>query len=392
MLLTQKTKSRGGKLNVAFVSTYLPTQCGIAKFTHSLRSSLLDIEDSINTYIVRITVPGDKKIKGKNVYQINKRSRKSYLEAAEFINKSDIHVVNIQHEFGIFGGTWGKYVLDFMKRVKKPIVTVLHTLEPNQTGERAKVFKEICRLSKRVIVLMPLSSKIMERKYQIDDSKKVVFIPHGVPKVDEMSKEYAKKRLGLIGKYVMVSFGLISSGKGFQYAIDAVPDIIKRHENFVYVIIGQTHPNVKKVEGDAYLNMLKERVRKLGLQNHVSFIEKFFPSEQELSQHILAGDIFVAPYLAKNQISSGTLVYAMAHKMCIITTAFIHAKHEINGKIGFLVKHKNSKMIAKVVNSLLDNPSKMKAMQENAYERVKDRQWPNIAAKYLELFRNVLSD
>lgn len=392
MLLTQKTKSRGGKLNVAFVSTYLPTQCGIAKFTHSLRSSLLDIEDSINTYIVRITVPEDKKIKGKNVYQIKKRSRKSYLEAAEFINKSDIHVVNIQHEYGIFGGNWGSYILGFMKNVKKPIVTVLHTLEPNLTGERAEVFKQVCRLSKKVIVMVPLTPRILEQKYDVQDSDKVVLIPHGVPQIDGMSKENAKKKLGLSGRYVMVSFGLISPGKGFEYAIDALPDIIKRHDNFVYIIIGQTHPNVKKVQGDAYLDMLKERVRKLGLQNHVRFIEKFFQSEQELSQHILAGDIFVAPYLAKNQISSGTLVYAMAHKMCIITTAFIHAKHEINGKIGFLVKHKNSKMIAKVVNSLLDNPSKMKAMQENAYERVKDRQWPNIAAKYLELFRNVLSD
>lgn len=346
----------------------------------------------VNLQIMRMVVPDDKPLKDSRIHPIKKNERESYLEAAEFINNSNIEVVNLQHEFGIFGGTWGSYVLDFMVNVRKPIVTVLHSLVPNQSGERLEVFKKICELSEKVIVMVPLRSKMMEEKYDLEYSDKVIYIPHGVPNIEGMSKEYSKKRLGLIGRYVMLSFGLISSGKGFEYAIDAVPDIIKHHHNFVYVIIGRTHPKVKKVEGDAYLNKLKERVRKLGLQNHVRFIGKFFQSEQELSRCILVGDIFVAPYLAKNQISSGTLVYAKAHKMCIITTSFTHAKHEISERHGYLVKHKNSKMIVKAVNSLLDNPSRMKAMQENAYRSVKVKQWPKVAARYLELFREVISE
>lgn len=379
------TKSKA-KLNIAMVSTYLPTQCGIAKFTYSLENSLLRLNKSVNVHIIRMVIPSDKRV-NKKVYPIKKQEREDYLEAAEFINNSNIDVVNLQHEFGIFGGNWGRYILDFMVNVNKPIVTVLHTLEPNQSGERLEVFRKICKLSEKVIVMVPLSSRVMEEKYGIEESDKFIYIPHGVPSIEGASKEKAKKRLNLQGKHVMISFGLISSGKGFEYAIDALPSIVKKHKNFIYLIIGQTHPNVKKVEGDKYLNMLKSRVQKLGLKKHVRFIEKFFLSEEEFSRVLVAGDIFMAPYLAKHQISSGALVYAMAHKMCIVTTPFTHAKHEITKDIGYLVKHQNSRMIAETVNQILDNPERMERMQENAYKRVRERQWPNIAKIYLQIFR-----
>lgn len=379
------TKSKA-KLNIAMVSTYLPTQCGIAKFTYSLENSLLRLNKSVNVHIIRMVIPSDKRV-NKKVYPIKKQEREDYLEAAEFINNSNIDVVNLQHEFGIFGGNWGRYILDFMVNVNKPIVTVLHTLEPNQSGERLEVFRKICKLSEKVIVMVPLSSRVMEEKYGIEESDKFIYIPHGVPSIEGTSKEKAKKRLNLQGKHVMISFGLISSGKGFEYAIDALPSIVKKHKNFIYLIIGQTHPNVKKVEGDKYLNMLKSRVQKLGLKKHVRFIEKFFLSEEEFSRVLVAGDIFMAPYLAKHKISSGALVYAMAHKMCIVTTPFTHAKHEITKDIGYLVKHQNSRMIAEAVNQILDNPERMERMQENAYKRVRERQWPNIAKIYLQIFR-----
>ncbi len=385
--ITRNNKTKG--LNIAIVSTYLPTQCGIAKFTYSLQNSLLGLKDSIHVDIMRMIIPDDIHVKNTRIHPIKKNERESYIEAAEFINSSTIDVAVVQHEFGIFGGSWGRYILDFMVNVKKPIVTVLHTLEPNQSGERVEVFRKLCKLSEKVIVMVPLSSKVMEQKYDLGDNDKVIYIPHGIPSIAGMSKDDAKKRLGLQGKHAMISFGLISSGKGFEYAINAMSDVVTKHRNFVYLIIGQTHPNVKKIEGDRYLNMLKKKVRELGLQKHIRFIEKFFLSEEEFSRYLVAGDIFIAPYLAKNQISSGALVYAMAHKMCVVTTPFTHAKHEITGKIGYLVKHQNSKMIGKAVNELLDNPARMKKMQEYAYRRIKERQWPNIAKRYLQIFRNV---
>lgn len=386
---TIKSKSKNKPLNVAIVSTYLPTLCGIAKFTHSMETSLLHQKDRVNVHIMRMVIPDDVPVKNSRIHPIKKNKRESYLKAAEFINNSNIDVVVVQHEFGIFGGSWGRYILDFMVNVRRPIVTVLHTLEPNQTGERAEVFRKICKLSDKVIIMVPLSSKVMEQKYDLDYSDKMIYIPHGVPSIEGTSKDHAKKRLKLQGKNVMISFGLIRSGKGFEYAIDALSNIVKKHTDFTYLIIGQTHPNVKKVEGDKYLNMLKERVHELGLEKHVRFIEKFFLSEEEFSRYLVAGDIFIAPYLAKNQISSGTLVYAMAHRMCVVTTPFTHAKHEITGKIGYLVKHQNSTMIGNAVNELLDNPAKMKRMQEYAYRRVKERQWPNISKRYLNIFREV---
>jgi glycosyltransferase involved in cell wall biosynthesis len=231
--------------------------------------------------------------------------------------------------------------------------------------------------------------KVMEQKYDLVHNDKVICIHHGVPSIEGMSKDRAKKRLKLQGKHVMISFGLISSGKGFEYAIDALSNVMKKHTDFTYLIIGQTHLNVKRVEGDKYLNMLKERVHELGLEKHIRFIEKFFLSEEEFSRYLVAGDIFVAPYLARNQISSGALVYAMAHRMCVITVLFTHAKHEITKRIGYLVKHQNSKMIAEAINELLDNPARMKRMQEYAYRRVKERRWPNISKRYLNIFREV---
>lgn len=382
-----KQLRKSKKLNIAIVSTYLPTQCGIAKFSYSLQNSLLQSK-SANISVLRMVIPTDRppKSDGIDVHPIKKQERDSYLEAAEYINSSNVDVVNVQHEFGIFGGSWGRYILDFMVNVRKPIVTVLHTLEPDQSGERAEVFKKICRLSEKVIVMVPLTSKMLQR-YDLEDTDKVTYIPHGVPSIEGMAKEMGKRRLKLEGKTVMVSFGLIGSGKGFEYSIDAIPDIVKKHKDVVYLIIGQTHPNVRKVEGDRYLNTLKQKVKNLGIQKHVRFVEKFFLSEEEFSKVLVAGDIFVAPYLGKHQISSGALVYAMAHKMCIITTPFTHAKHEIDSGVGYLVKHQNSKMIADAVNELLDDPKRMKRMQENAYRRIKERQWPNIARKYLRIFR-----
>ncbi len=382
-------KKKTKKLNIAIVSTYLPTHCGIAKFTQNLQNSLLGLKDSINIEIMRTVIPEDKYVKSPNIHPIKKLERESYREAAEFINDSNIDVVNLQHEFGIFGGRGGRYVLDFMVNVKKPIVTVLHTLEPNWSGTRAEVFKKICKLSEKLIVMVPLSSKLMQQSYHLDDSNKVIYIPHGVPSIEGLSKDDAKKRLSLEGKHLMTSFGLLGPGKGLEYAIDAMPDVVKRQKDFTYLIIGQTHPEVKKVKGDKYLNMLKRKVHELGLKKYVIFIEKFFLSEEEFSRYLLAGDIFIAPYLDRNQISSGALVYAMAHKMCIVTTPFTHARHEITEKIGYIVKHKNSRMIADAVNALLVNPVMMKKMQEFAYRRVKERQWSHIAKKYLQTFRQV---
>ena len=385
-------KKRAKKLNITIVSTYLPTQCGIAKFTHSLQNSLLGSKESVSIKIMRMVIPGDKRLEANNIHPITKYKRESYLEASDFINNSNIDLVNLQHEYGIFGGSWGRYILDFMVNVKKPIVTVLHTLEPNQSGEKAEVFKKICKLSEKVIVMVPLSIKVMEQRYDLDYKDKVVYIPHGVPSIEGVSKDDAKGRLGMQGKYIMISFGLINPGKGFEYAIDAIPDIAKAQKDFAYLIIGTTHPKVKKTQGDKYLNMLKQKVDDLGIKNHVRFIEKFFLSEEEFSRYLFAGDIFIAPYLAKNQISSGALVYAMSHKMCVITTPFTHAKHEITKNIGYIVKHENSGMIAKAARELLENPTKMKRMQGYAYRQVKGRQWPRIGQRYLQVFRKVVDN
>ncbi|RMF30987.1 MAG: glycosyltransferase [Candidatus Nitrosothermus koennekii] len=225
-----------------------------------------------------------------------------------------------------------------------------------------------------------------------EELKKYVHIPHGVPVVDISKKDEIKRRLGLDGKYVLLSFGLFKTDKGLEYAIEALPIIINRFDNVVYLIIGKDHPEFVKREGYSYLQTIKDKVKELGLERYVVFIERFFNDEQELSNYLLAGDILLTPYLGLNRVSSGVIVYGMAHGMCIITTPFMHARRDITNDMGRIVRDKDSKGIAEAVIDIIKDKDHLKYMQKMAYEHVKDRQWPKIANRYLQVFKEAINN
>jgi glycosyltransferase involved in cell wall biosynthesis len=370
-------------LKIGFISTYLPTNCGIAKFTNSLEESLKLF--NIKTYKIRMLVPEDAP-RDDIFININKYEKEDYIKAARLINESDLDLVCLQHEYGIFGGEWGDYILTFIEHLNKPLVTVLHTLEYEYPEYARMIIKEIWYRSKKVILTLADMDEILKDKFGIDDYQlqKYIHIPHGVPVVDITKKREAKKRLNLDG-YVLISFGLLKPDKGLEYAIEALPNI--KHD-VVYLIIGRDHPEFVKKSGYSYIQLLKDKVKELSLKN-VIFIERFFADEQELSSHLLAGDILLTPYLGLNRVSSGVIVYGMAHGMCIITTPFMHAKKDISNDIGRVVREKDSESIADAVNSLLAGD--ILYMQKRAYEHVKDRQWPRIAEYYLQVFKRINS-
>ena len=370
------------KLKLGFVSTYLPTNCGIAKFTNSLEESLKLF--NVRIYKIRMLVEDD--IPRNDVFiNINKYEKEDYIRAANVVNKSDLDLICLQHEYGIFGGEFGDYIIEFIKHLKKPLVTVFHTLEYEYPEYARMLIKEIWYRSDKVILTLPDMHEILKDKFGIDEHQlaKYVHIPHGVPVVDITKKPEAKKRLNL-DKHILVSFGLLKPDKGLEYAIEALTYL---KNDLIYLIIGKDHPESIKKYGYSYLQSLKDKVKELSLEKQVRFIERFFADEQELSNYLLAGDILLTPYLGLNRVSSGVIVYGMAHGMCIVTTPFIHAKKDITNDIGRIVREKDSKSIADAISSLLR--SDITHMQRRAYEHVKDRQWPRIAERYLQLFKRI---
>ncbi len=377
-------------MNIAFVSTYLPTNCGIAKFTNSLIDAIRFNDPSINAKIVRLIVQDDV-IRDDVFINIRKYEEQDYIRAAEAINNSDVDLVNLQHEYGIFGGEWGDYILRFLEHVDKPVVSVLHTLEPEYPEYAREIIRRIWDRSSKVILTLPNMHSILKERFKIDADKlyKYIYIPHGVPSVDINAKDIAKKNLMLDDKIVLVSFGLLKPEKGFEYVIDALKMVDR--DDIIYLIIGKDHPEYVRKSKGSYIKMLKDKVKELRLDDKVRFVEKFFDDEQELSNYLLAGDILLTPYLKVNQVSSGVIVYGMAHGMCIITTPFTHARNDIKDDVGRIVRHRDSKDIANAIIDLIKDRDKLRIMQRKAYEHVKDRQWHKVARLYIDVFKSVIN-
>jgi glycosyltransferase involved in cell wall biosynthesis len=381
-------------LDVTFISTYHPTICGIATFTENLRNSLAGIDSSVRANVVAVDSER-KNILTPNlpevVLRIAKDERSAYTSLAKSINVSNTDIVCIQHEFGIFGGLGGRYLLDLMELCERPIVTILHTLNHNLKPYQKIILRRIVKKSDAVVTLLPTYTKDLEEIYGTSNDHHIEEIPHGIPAVQNIDKMAAKAKIGLSGKMVMASFGLINPNKGLEYAIEALPKIIEHHPTNIYLIIGQTHPNIIRKYGEVYRERLEGLAYDLGIEDNVKFINRFLP-EDDLSLHLAASDIYVAPYLNRNQTSSGCLVYALAHGMAVISTPYPHSEYELDRSTGILISPHNSGEIAEAGNLLLDKPTSLFGIQKKTIELMKTRQWPNVAMQYTDLFKNVLDD
>jgi glycosyltransferase involved in cell wall biosynthesis len=384
-------------LRAAYLSSYSPRQCGIATFTEDLTKSIDELHKMKPSAIIGINDPGSSYNYGKEVvWQVDEDDPESYQKAANFINDSDFDLVNVQHEFGLFGGPWGDNLLTFLKKLNKPIVTTMHTTlhrtakilqSPENASAHNRVVEGIAKTSSAIVVMTNTAAGILQEDYRVKKDK-IRIIPHGAPSFPTGPSEPVKSALGLEGRTVLSTFGLLSQDKGIQHAINALPAIVKEHPDILYLIIGVTHPQVRMHEGEKYRKRLVQLVNKLGLRDNVRFHNRFL-SKDELIQYLHATDVYICPYINKNQLSSGTVTYAMVAGKPIISTPFYYAEELLAEGRGILCKFKNSKSITNGLRELLDNPEKKARIEKLAFEYGQNMTWPRVASKYVSLFREL---
>jgi glycosyltransferase involved in cell wall biosynthesis len=375
---------------VCFVSTFYPRKCGIAVFTKDLVDHLDILGEFAPSKVIAVNKREPFDFYEQNVkWQVRQNEEIDYVRIANQVNSSNFDVINIQHEFGIFGGEWGNYLLSFLERVKKPVVTTLHTVQPDFEPEALRALKEIVFRSKAIVVNGTSAAKILSQ-YGLP-TEKIWVIQHGCPYVPFTFSDDVKPSLNLKGRIVLCTFGLISRGKGIEYSIQALPSIIAKHPEVLYLIIGETHPEVKLSEDENYRKGLTALVEDLGLQDHIKFQNRFL-SKSELIKYLQATDVYITPYLGKNQISSGTLVYALGIGRAVVSTPYLHAQEVLADGRGLFCDFKNPSSIADAVNKLLDNNNLKRKIEQKAYEYSRSFTWFEVAKKYAEVFKQVIGD
>ncbi|MCW3996855.1 MAG: glycosyltransferase family 4 protein [Candidatus Bathyarchaeota archaeon] len=372
---------------VAYVSTFPPRKCGIATFTADLVKSLSQLQKLRDQKI--ISIDGRRLFKfpsGGSQHRIGRDFIEDYELMADFLNHSSVNVVNVQHEFGIFGGECGEYICAFLNKLKRPVATTLHTVLPSFENKAKEVFSQVVERSQALVVLNE-TTRALVRHYGVP-AKKVKLIPHGCPDLPLVPSAKVKPVLGLKNRTVLSTFGLLSKGKGIEYVIEALPKIIKREPKLVYYVLGVTHPQVKQNEGEAYRNMLLKMAKNLGLRGHVKFLNRFL-SKPELYNYLQATDVYITPYLSPNQVSSGTLSYALAAGKAVVSTPYLHAKEALGEGRGVFCEFNDSASIAERVSEIIENKTLRKSLEQKAYRYSRRFTWPLVAKKYLALFEEL---
>lgn len=389
--MTKSGDSNSNGSYILYVGTYPPRECGIATFTRDLTDA---IDRRFSPYIgAKILAMNNNGLNiynyPKNVhYQISDTNMDDYLEIAKKINDDDsIILVCVQHEFGIFGGDKGDNLLAFLELLDKPVVITFHSILPAPDERLRNVVRAIARRVDEIIVMTPKAIEILEDDYGIET--RITLIPHGIPTVEFESQEKEKLKLGLKYNIILSSFGMISSGKGYEHVIASLPEIVKKFPNLLYIIVGETHPNVRRHEGERYRNKLSKQITKLGLEKNVKFYNKYVTLE-EICQYLKATDIYISSGNNPNQITSGTLVYAMGAGRAVISSPFLHALDAIKPDNGLLAEFENKDSFYKQILYLLENESIRREMEKNAYFATRHMTWPNVANSYMKVFKRYM--
>lgn len=385
-------------MKIAYISTYLPRECGIATFNNNVVRAILanfkahgqTAQESGFGVAVNDSEDVDEYAYPEEVkFVIRQDRQKDYISAATFINTSDADVCLLEHEFGIFGGESGIYILPLLHRLQKPLVTVLHTILKEPSYTQKVIIQEIAQRSAKLIVMSHRGIEFLTTFYQIPPEK-IQLIEHGVPDLEAPKVNPLHNMAPFRNRRVLFSFGLLSRNKGLETVIRALPAIVARHPEVVYVILGNTHPGVLRSSGEEYREQLKLLAIKLKVDKHLVLINKFV-SETELMNYLSAATIYITPYYNEAQITSGTLSYAVGAGAAVVSTPYWHALELLAEDRGRLFGFKDSDALASVVNELLDDEEKLNELQRNAYQYGLHLRWPKIGAEYIRLIEQVLA-
>jgi len=376
---------------IAVVGNYLPRHCGIATFTTDLCDAIhaefgavellaLPVNDTEEGYLYPDRVR----------FELAEDNLASYRQAADFLNFSNVDLVCLQHEYGIFGGRAGAHILELLRRLQMPVVTTLHTVLRDPDPDQRAVMEEIATLSDRMIVMSRQSADILQETFRVP-GEKIDLIPHGIPDLPFTDPSFYKDAFGTEGKEVLLTFGLLSPNKGIENVIKAMPGIISRHSNVVYMVSGVTHPHILRREGDKYREYLQKLAKDLGVEANVIFRNRFV-SPQEMVELIGAADIYITPYKHKAQVVSGTLAYALSAGKAIISTPYLHAIELLDDERGALVPFDDPEAIAAKTTELLDHNTARHAMRKRAYLYARDMVWSRVAQKYMKSFERIYNE
>ena len=378
-------------INSTFISSYIPRKCGIATYTKDLTRAINLINPHSKSEIVALIRPEDKIDYPPEVkLKISQYEVDSYIKAADHINKSKTDIVVLEHEFGLYGGNFGEYIIKLVELMKKPLIVTTHTIPDNNSEGYGLVLKDVLKFAEKIIAMMPESLQKLIKNYNCP-KEKIEIIPHGVPDIPLEATAEHKKIKGFEDRIILGNINLLSASKGLEYTIEALKKIKEQFNNVLYLIIGQTHPVVLKAEGEKYRKFLKEKIKQYDLQGNVKFINKYL-SLKELVVWLKIIDVYITPYLDPQQSASGALAYAIgAGKICI-STPYLYAKEVLAEGRGIIVPFRNSQAIADAVIDICENPQKKLRMENKTYKFGRLMTWYNVALQHLELFDEVLGE
>lgn len=380
-----KTNRKSLSPKVAFIGNYLPRQCGIATFTTDIVDTIATQYPESDCVVLAMNdFPSGYEYPARVRFELDQEDLLHYQAAADFINLQNIEVACVQHEFGIYGGQSGSYLLTLLRNLQVPIVTTLHTILENPDPDQRAVMNELIRLSDRLIVMSHRGVDYLKKIYRVP-AKKIDFIHHGIPDVPFVDPNFYKDKFHVEGKTVLLTFGLLSPNKGIEYVIEAMPSIVAQFPDTVYMVLGSTHPHVVEAEGERYRQSLLDLTQRLGVEDHVIFEDRFV-SLQELVEYIGAADIYITPYLNRAQIVSGTLAYTAGAGKPVISTPYWYAEEILADERGVIVPPKDANAIAAQVIYLLKNEAERHAIRKRAYLFGRDMIWPKVAEQYMKSF------
>ena len=383
--------TRQDPLALGVVSTYPPREDGIATFTRDLLDAVCSDESAITPQVAAITDPDAYYAYPRQVrWEIDQADPESYAEIGRALSRSGAAAVSLQHEFGLYG-VWGAPIVDYtpglLDTLTVPLVTTLHTVLPQPSPDIRDSIRRICDRSAATVVMARVGAKILIEDYEVDPER-LVNIPHGVPAVRPIDRTEAKQALRLANHTIICTFGLLGRGKAIENVIRALPDVLARYPDTIYLIVGATHPQVRRREGESYREELIALARGLGVSRQVRFVNQYL-NQDGIVQYLQASDIYITPYRDRNQITSGTLSYALGCGCAIISTPYVYAAEALSEGRGLLADFDNPESFARCMLIYLDDPSFRKAAEERALTYGLEMAWPRVGQRYADLFRQV---